>query len=161
MMARWAYRVGQVGAAQRARMSERDRAEALSHLGPELGGLYLRMAVRDQKHALRVLHRLDNAGPLLSQAALLHDVGKAEAPLGTVGRSLVVLAETTGTVALLRRLPVVGVRASRYLRHAQIGAEMLKAAGAAPELVEIVAEHQASRPDHPETVSLQAVDERE
>src|ERR1700730_1132910 len=136
MTARWAYRVGQVRSAHRARMSDRDRAEAFSHLGPELGGLFLRMAVRDQKHALRVLHRLDDAGPLLCQAALLHDVGKAEAPLGTMGRSLVVLAEATGTVAVLRRLPVMGVRASRYLRHAQIGAEMLKAAGADPDLVE-------------------------
>ena len=85
MTARWAYRVGQVRSAHRARMSDRDRAEAFSHLGPELGGLFLRMAVRDQQHALRVLRRLDGPGPLLCQAALLHDVGKAEAPLGTLG----------------------------------------------------------------------------
>jgi putative nucleotidyltransferase with HDIG domain len=161
MTARWAYRVGQVGAAHLARMSDGDRAEALSHLGPELGELFLHMAVRDQQHALRVLHRLHDAGPLLCQAALLHDVGKADAPLGTVGRSLVVLAEATGTLPPLRRLPLVGGRFSRYLRHAEIGAEMLKAAGADPDLVEIVAEHEAGRPARPETASLQAVDERE
>jgi putative nucleotidyltransferase with HDIG domain len=161
MTARWAYRAGQVGAAHRARMSDRDRAEALSHLGPDLGGLFLRMAVRDQRHALRVLRRLSDAGPLLSQAALLHDVGKADAPLGTAGRSMVVLAQATGTLAMLRRLPLVGGRFRRYLHHAEIGAQMLKAAGADPVLVAIVAEHEAERPAHPETARLQAVDERE
>ena len=161
MTARWAYRVGQVRSAHRARMSDRDRAEAFSHLGPELGGLFLRMAVRDQQHALRVLRRLDGPGPLLCQAALLHDVGKAEAPLGTVGRSLVVLAGATGTCRLLRRLPMVGGRFNRYLRHAEIGAEMLRSAGANPDLVEIVAEHEALLPAHPETALLQAVDEHQ
>jgi putative nucleotidyltransferase with HDIG domain len=161
MTARWAYRVGQVGAAHRARMSDRDRAEALSQLSPELGGLFLRMAVRDQQHALRVLRRLHDEGPLVRQAALLHDVGKAEAPLGTLGRSLVVLAEAIGTMRLLCRLPLVGGRISAYSRHARIGAEMLSGAGADPHLVEIVAEHEDTRPVHPETARLQAVDERE
>jgi putative nucleotidyltransferase with HDIG domain len=161
MPARWAYRLGQVSAAHRARMSERDRAEALAHLDPNLGQLFLGMAVRDQRHALRVLRRLGGGGPLLGQAALLHDVGKADAPLGSIGRSLVILARSTGTLWLLRRVPALGPRVSRYLSHPKIGAEKLRAAGAHPVLVEIVAEHEASRPAHPETARLQAADERE
>lgn len=161
MTARWAYRVGQVGAAHRARMTDDDRAEALSHLSHELGLLFLRMAVRDQQHALRVLHRLDSADPVLCQAALLHDVGKAQAPLGTPGRSLVVLARAVGQVGALCRVPVLGPRVSRYLRHAEIGAAMLKEAGADAELVEIVAEHEDPQPVRPQTRRLQAVDERE
>jgi putative nucleotidyltransferase with HDIG domain len=161
MTARWAYRLGQVGAAHRARMDDADLAEALGHLDLELGRLYLGMAIRDQKHALRVLRRLGRADSLLCRAALLHDVGKTRAPLGTPGRSLVVLAEATGTTHLLCALPVVGTRVRRYLRHPEIGAEMLRAAGADAALVEIVAEHESSRPRHPATAMLQAVDERE
>jgi putative nucleotidyltransferase with HDIG domain len=161
MTARWAYRVGQVGAAHRARMDDADRAEALSHLTPKLGALYLGMAVRDQKHALRVLRRLGHADSLLCRAALLHDVGKTRAPLGTLGRSLVVLARATDTTGLLRAIPLLGPRVQRYLRHPEIGAEMLRAAGADAALVEIVAEHESGRPHHPATARLQAVDERE
>ena len=161
MTARWAYRVGQVGAAHRARMDDADRAEALSHLTPELGRLYLGMAVRDQKHALRVLRRAGRADGLLCRAALLHDVGKSQTPLGTPGRSLVVLAEATGTTGLLCALPFLGTRVRRYLRHPEIGAEMLRAVGADAALVEIVAEHESARPRHPATARLQALDERE
>jgi putative nucleotidyltransferase with HDIG domain len=161
MNARWAYRLGQVGAAHRARMDDADTAEALSHLTPELGRLYLGMAVRDQAHALRVLRRLGHADSLLCRAALLHDVGKTRAPLGTPGRSLVVLAEPIGATRLLCAVPFVGTRVRRYLRHPEIGAEMLRAAGADAALVEIVAEHESHRPHHPATARLQAVDERE
>ncbi len=161
MTARWAYRIGQAGAARKAASCELDPSEALSHLSPELGRLFLAMAARDQRHALGVLRRLDGGGPLLYQAALLHDAGKAAAPLGTLGRSLVVLAQASGTLWLLRRLPAFGRRVSRYSDHAAIGAAMLRAAGADPTLVAIVAEHESPRPAHPETATLQAADDRE
>ena len=161
MTARWAYRVGQVCSAHRAAISEADQEEALSHLDAALGELFLRMAVRDQVHALRVLRRLGDAEPLLRQAALLHDVGKIETPMGTKGRSLVVLARATGTTGLLTRVPGIGPRVQRYLDHPRIGAELLRDAGADGPLVQVVAEHESKRPSHPETAILQAMDERE
>jgi putative nucleotidyltransferase with HDIG domain len=142
-------------------MSEPDREEALAHLDPDLGALFLRMAPRDQLHALRVLRRLESAGTVLEQAALLHDVGKIDAPLGTVGRSLVVLAEASRTIWSLTRMPIAGDRFRRYLDHPRIGAELLRQAGAGEAVVAIVAEHESAHPMLPETVILQHVDDRE
>lgn len=155
------YRARQAMAALRARPTEADVASALAELPVELRPAFQRMAPRDQVHALRVLRRLDSDDPLLRQAALLHDAGKAAAPLGTAGRSLVVLAGAAGALWLLEVVPVLGPRVRRYVRHPQIGADILGAAGAGPDLVEIVAEHQATVPRRPETLRLQAVDGRE
>lgn len=158
---RWRYRVSQVRAAFRARLSAEDRDAALAELPPEMQRLFLRMAPRDQVHAVRVLRLLDEEDPLMRQAALLHDAGKAVTPLGTVGRTVVVLAEAIGRVGLAERIPIVGPRVRRYRQHPEIGAEMLRQCGADPALVEIVAEHQAATPRRPETLRLQAVDGRE
>jgi putative nucleotidyltransferase with HDIG domain len=68
-------------------------------------------------------------------AALLHDVGKSASGLGTVGR---VFATVRG--ALAPDAPIDG-RAGVYLRHAEIGAEMLRAAGARTEAVAWAAAH--------------------
>lgn len=155
----WRYRVGQVLAARRAHVTDADRGEALAELPEALQGMFLAMAPRDQAHALRVLRRVvgaeGGAEPVLRQAALLHDAGKAAAPLGTPGRSLVVLAKALRMTALL------GPRARRYRQHPEIGAEMLRRAGADPVLVEVVAEHQSNTPRHPETQRLRAADRDE
>ena len=161
MVGGWLYRVAQVRAARRAEMSEADRAEARAHLAPPLAELFLRMATRDQAHALRVMRRVDSSEPLLCQAALLHDVGKIESPLGTTGRSLVVLAKATGTTDLVVRLPGIGRKVRRYIDHPRLGADLLRAAGADAPLVQIVAEHESQEPSHPQTAVLQSVDERE
>jgi putative nucleotidyltransferase with HDIG domain len=157
----WLYRVGQVRQASRAVMTDADREEARAHLAPPLAELFLRMPVRDQAHALRVMRRLDSSEPLLCQAALLHDVGKIESPLGTPGRSLVVLANATGTTELLVRLPGIGPRVQRYIDHPRLGADLLRSAGADGPLVQIVAEHESGEPSHPQTAVLQSVDGRE
>lgn len=158
---RWLYRASQAIAAAGAKLSEADRAEALAALPEGLRALFLEMAPRDQRHSLNVLRRLQPAEPLLAQAALLHDVGKARAPLGTAGRSLLVLAEASGTTAALVRVPGLGARVARYRRHPEVGAALLAEAGASPALVDIVREHQAARPARPETLRLQAADGRE
>jgi putative nucleotidyltransferase with HDIG domain len=159
------YRAGQARRMLLARMDAADVQEALSHLPEHLRPLFLSMSVRDQRHALRVLRRLHlergAAEPLLAQAALLHDVGKSASPLGIPGRSLVVLAAAAGATHILVRVPWLGSRVAAYLRHPAGGAEMLRAAGAEPALVEIVAEHQAEAPSRPETLRLQAVDGHE
>jgi putative nucleotidyltransferase with HDIG domain len=148
-----------------ARMDPVDLDEALIQLPVHLRPLFLSMSARDQRHALRVLRRLrlepGAAEPLLTQAALLHDVGKSRSPLGIPGRSLVVLAAASGATGVLLRVPWLGRRVAAYLRHPASGAEMLRAAGAEAALVEIVAEHQAKAPARPETLRLQAVDGHE
>jgi putative nucleotidyltransferase with HDIG domain len=158
---RWRYRVGQVVAAARASLTDADRAEAMAELPPSLQPLFAAMAPRDQVHGLRVLRRIGSDAPVLRQAALLHDAGKAVTPLGTPGRSLVVLAESVGAGRLLELVPLWGRRVRRYRQHPSIGAEMLRRAGADPGLVEIVAEHQAQAPRRPETRQLQGVDRGE
>ena len=152
------YRVRQALGGTFGRLDPREAREAANELPANLRPLFLEMRPRDQRHAISVLHRLGPATELLRQAALLHDVGKARAFLGTPGRTVVVLAEATHTVALLSRLPLVGTRVARYVRHPQIGSEMLRDVGASAALVEIVAEHQAAHPRHPGTRVLQEAD---
>lgn len=156
-----AYRVGQALGGTFGRLDPEATAAAVAELPENLRPLFLSMRPRDQRHAVGVLRRLGPAPAILRQAALLHDVGKSRAFLGTAGRTLGVLAESTRTTALVRRVPGVGPRLALYARHPEIGAGMLRDAGAPDQLVEIVAEHQARRPRLAETARLQAADGRE
>lgn len=83
--------------------------------------LFLRLGTPDQRHAMLVLARFDallpGAVPQARRAALLHDIGKVSAHLGTWQRVLVALVG--GRTAGFRR----------YLDHERIGAELLTRAG--------------------------------
>jgi putative nucleotidyltransferase with HDIG domain len=93
--------------------------------------LWSRMPVADRRHSIEVARRFaassDGWGRDEIAAALLHDVGKIESGLGTLGR----------TVATM-----VGPRTRRfraYHDHERIGAELLHGAGAPEATVELVA----------------------
>ncbi len=107
--------------------------------GAELG-LFFGQAAADQRHAVRVACHLlagGHADRLIIQAALLHDLGKADARIG--------LWQRVAWVVVLRLMPSVRVwlvargGAWRVLAdHAAIGAARLQAAGSDWRLVSLV-----------------------
>ena len=138
--------------------------------GPERD-LFLQMDDGDQVHSLRVARlclesleqfpHLDRG--LIMRAALLHDVGKVGADLGLGFRTFWVLGH--------RVLPWVldwiaagggearpgGLRHKMYrqLRHAPIGAKMLREMGAEEELCRLVAATGGPRRQRPESLELE------
>lgn len=111
--------------------------------------LWRKMSGPDRRHSVVVARRVERslgheATPEVLAAALLHDVGKSVAGLGTYGR---VVATLSGTVAgyemayhwsqsrgFIRR---VGL----YLRHDELGGDLLEIAGAHPLTVTWAREH--------------------
>jgi hypothetical protein len=117
---------------------------ARSHLLPGEQALWQRMPEADRKHAAgvgrEVARRLGDPPRAVIAAALLHDVGKVEPGLGTPGR---VVATLVGRRRGLRweGRPGRRGRIAAYLRHDQIGAGLLRDAGADPLTVAWAGEH--------------------
>ncbi|MCU0269082.1 MAG: HD domain-containing protein [Acidimicrobiales bacterium] len=120
----------------------RDQAWAEATLSDAERVLWQRMRRTDRRHAAGVARRVaddlgeDATTPVLA-AALLHDVGKIESGLGTYGRVVATLSgmavrhddevirDWTRTRGFTRR---VGL----YLRHPQLGGDLLAMAGSDP-----------------------------
>jgi len=120
--------------------SAANAAWAVEQLLPGEVELWLRMSRADRRHAAGVARRVqetlqaDATRPVLA-AALLHDVGKVDAGLGTYGRVIATLSAMairhdpavikawTKTTGMTRR---VGL----YLQHPRLGGDMLALAGA-------------------------------
>jgi putative nucleotidyltransferase with HDIG domain len=112
-----------------------------SVLSPAELALWRRMSRADRRHAAAVARRVEHAlgevaRPPVLAAALLHDVGKVESGLGTLGRVWATLAGA----AAPRSREGEG-RVSRYLRHDQLGAALLTSAGSDPLTVAWAREH--------------------
>jgi putative nucleotidyltransferase with HDIG domain len=89
--------------------------------------------VQDRRHTLEVARRFvalaPDATPSEVAGALLHDIGKLEAGLGTFSRVMATM---------------VGPRTERFRRyhdHEEIGSRMLREAGSAEATVQLVAGH--------------------
>jgi hypothetical protein len=129
------------GSLSGAEPSAADTAWVQELLGPGEASLWSRMSAPDRRHAAGVARAVqtvmgDSAGREVLAAALLHDVGKVDSDLGTLAR---VAATVVGRTAAVRRRsadlalrPGAPGRLGRYLRHPEIGARLLEAAGSHP-----------------------------
>lgn len=93
--------------------------------------LFTQFSTADQRHALVVLRRFDaiaaGAPVAARRAALLHDIGKIEAPLGTLARVSATLLG--GRTARFRA----------YHEHEARGAALVRSAGSDGQTVALVA----------------------
>jgi hypothetical protein len=111
--------------------------------------LWDRMSRADRRHAVGVARRVQRAlgheaTPPVLAAALLHDVGKLDAGLGTYGRVVATLASSVaGRDAAHDWSRARGFtrRVGLYVRHPELGADMLALAGSDPLTVTWAREH--------------------
>lgn len=120
-----------------------DERWAVDHLLPGEVALWTRMSAPDRRHALGVARCVvvalgPAAGRPVVAAALLHDVGKVEAGLGTLAR---VPATLAGLAAGRGRSVRWSGRVGTYLRHDAVGADLLAGAGSDPLTVAWAREH--------------------
>jgi hypothetical protein len=129
--------------------SRENEAWVQSVLSDEELRLWRRMGRADRRHAVGVARQVERqlgheaTKPILA-AALLHDVGKVSAGLGTYGR---VVATVAGAAAgrSMAEAWTEGKGFTRkvglYLRHPQLGGDMLALAGSDPLTVSWTREH--------------------
>ena len=126
-----------------------DEAWARSHLLEGEARLWAQLSGPDRRHAVGVGRRVEAAlgagadRPVLA-AALLHDVGKLTAHLGTYGR---VVATLSGAVAGRETAQAWSTtfgftrRVGLYLRHPELGGDLLVVAGSDELTVTWAREH--------------------
>ena len=118
-------------------------------LSPAQLELWHRMSGPDRRHAHAVAHRVERAlgheaTPPVLAAALLHDVGKVDAGLGTYGR---VIATLSGTIAgrqnaeLWRSRSGFTRKVGLYLLHPDLGGDQLALAESDPLTVAWARQH--------------------
>ena len=179
------YRVGQFLRALTAGVSENEAEQAMHVLTPEARRLFRRQAVQDQRHALAVYRALRRSGHTdhrLLAAALLHDVGKADARLPAWQRAVIVLMDRLAPRILARlgqedahgRLLSLAEGWRRpfvvHARHPQVGARWAREAGCSSRTVALIRRHHdeltaasfpvsiKEREEHRWLVALQAAD---
>ena len=132
--------------------TQADDAWATRHMVPGEVELWRRMPNADRRHAIGVARRCasllgNEATRPVMAAALLHDVGKVDSGLGVFSR----VAATLAAAARGRERVAAGDgRFARYMRHPEIAAALLRAAGSDSLTVAWAAEHHS--PDSTWTV---------
>jgi hypothetical protein len=151
-----------LGSVVPARLSADDARWAAAQLLPAERGLWSRMSPADRRHAVGVARDVERrlgaeaTRPVLA-AALLHDVGKIDAGLGTYGRVLATLSGAAvghDPVMITRWTHVRGFtrRVGLYLQHDRLGGDLLELAGSDPLTVAWAREHHLA----PETWTVPA-----
>jgi hypothetical protein len=136
--------------------SEGDTAWAHGWLGEHERRLFDRMAAVDRSHSIgvarAVLAHLDRVGldaddpdaRWIAAAALLHDVGKTVAGLGTYGRVIATLSEAVGGASMANvwaERRGMTRKVGLYLQYPQLGADLLAVAGSDERVVAWAAQH--------------------
>lgn len=126
-----------------------DRAWVESTLSEAEYGLWCRMYGPDRRHSVEVAREVERrlgheATPPVLAAALLHDIGKIDADLGTWGRVVATMsAKVAGadTARLWIKSKGFTRKVGLYLHHPEIGADMLEMAGSDPLTVAWAQDH--------------------
>jgi hypothetical protein len=133
--------------------------------------LWRRMSNADRRHAAGVAHEVERrlgaeaTRPVLA-AALLHDVGKVSAGLGTYGRVIATVASAAAGKQMADAW-TEGKGFTRkvglYLRHPELGGDMLALAGSDPVTVAWARQHHLSEDEwtlpRPIAEALKAADD--
>ncbi|MBP2649874.1 MAG: hypothetical protein H6Q74_699 [Firmicutes bacterium] len=152
-------RVKQVIAALTAKVNFSDQVFVSKRLNDKERKLFYGMNLPDQRHALNVAYtslNLSRNNPesdlnLLVRAALLHDVGKQLGDVSTLDKIITVIAHQLvpelaskwgregrgGKIANFRHAVYV------HFHHPERSAQLLRAIGAEPKLVDIISRHHA------------------
>ena len=118
-----------------------DQAFVHDHLDGDCAGLFWSQSFPDQRHAVDVARRVSTALPDDSgavEAALLHDIGKVQASIGAVSRSIATVLDSVG-------MPMT-TRMRSYRDHGRRGAVALEEAGCGPLAVAFARYHPGPAP---------------
>jgi len=142
-----------------------DAAYAARYLDPALLRLFRRMSRAEQHHGITICRALEAQGhsdPDLLVAALLHDVGKIQAPPRLWDRVIAVLGEHFAPQRAARWSvgEPRGLRRGFVVRrmHPEWGAALTKQAGAPPRAVALIRHHHDPAGDDVELAALQETD---
>ena len=165
-LSRVRYRVGQFFHGFFAAELGEDERQLVADLLPvDAAALFFEMPMDAQRHSINVLHVLGEAGyedADLGAAALLHDVGKAEAKRAGVGINLwwrgpLVLSEAVAPERLQRQARTDHSAGWRYalhvhFAHPQIGADWAREAGCSELTCWLIEHHQDESAPDEETI---------
>ncbi len=168
LMLTWArvrYRVAQFFTTFWTSFRPVDVAYAARYLDPALLGLFRRMPRAEQHHGIAICRALEAQGhldPDVLVAALLHDVGKIQAPPRLWDRVIAVLGEhfTPRWAARWSVGEPRGLRRGFVVRrmHPAWGAALAEQAGAPPRAVALIRRHHEPPGDDLELAALQETD---
>jgi hypothetical protein len=163
---RVAYRVWQFIRATFFRVGQDEYALIERHLLPAQVALFMRMDRLDQRHCLDVFYTLYDAhhrdGALL-EAALIHDVGKADGRLKMWHRVSIVWMQQF-VPGWLERLTADGrgwkAPFGVHVRHAETSARWVADAGSPPQVIDLIRRHHKKNPKDERLAALKWADER-
>jgi hypothetical protein len=167
-MSSWSHLAGRFfGALRPGRPGPADVEWVRGVLEPPELVLWERLPAHDQRHTIEVARKVESrlaGGPHAGDArwpaaALLHDVGKLASGLGVFGRVVATLAGMAGArgsgvpgddkrLSAWEEFRGFRRRISQYLRHGEIGADMIRMVGGREEVAAwAFAHHDRSRLD--------------